>query len=134
MSLTKISIAANVAAPAVGIAGGAFVKWAGFDWAQFLVFAALMAASIAAGAFALYSEIQTQPGVSPEEVARQRRKIVGRSIAQHMLGMVFVYQTDSAVWVVVLVGLMLGGGPVMATMLKDLKNGLSGNVDPPDGT
>lgn len=130
MSFTKMT-AVNIVAPAVGIAGGAFVKWAGFDWAEFTVFALLMAASIAAGALALYAETQTKPGVSEEEIARQRRRIVGRSMAQYLLGMTFVYQTSSPVWAVVLVGLVLGGGPVVVKMLTDLRKVIAGDDKPP---
>ena len=133
MSFTKFSVVTNVVAPAMGIAGGAFVKWADLDWPKFIVFALLMAASLAAGAMALYAETQTKPGVSEEEVTRQRRRIIGRSMAQYLLGMTFVYQTNSPVWMVVLVGLVLGGGPVIMKMLSDLRKVISGDDKPPDG-
>lgn len=134
MSFTAKVMAANFAAPAIGVAGAAFGKAMGFNLWQFVIFSLLMAASIAAGGLALYSETQTKAGVSEEEVLRTRRRIIGSFIAKFLLGMVVVSQIDAKPWMVVMVGLGLGGGSVIWTMLADLRKGLSGDdVKPPDG-
>ena len=129
MSISKFMVA-NVAVPSVGAATAAFGKALGLDLMQFAVLAALMASSLAAGAYALYSETTARDGVSPDDARRMRRRIAGSFVAKFMLGLVVVYQIDAKPWMVVLIGLGLGGGTVIWTMLSDLRKGLA---DQPPG-
>lgn len=130
--VTFKTMGANAVGIGAGAGAAAFGKWAGFDLIEFALFAALMAVSIIAGALAAYSEKQASARVSADELKRTRTRMVGGMFAKYLLGMVIVYQIEALVWQVVLIGLVLGGGPVVIRMISEIRDVLGGSATDKD--
>ena len=124
--ITSKMMAANAAAPVVGVATAAFAKAYDLDIWGWVWVAAIVAGSIIAGAMALISEVQTQEGATAEEVTRVKRRVVGRFGAQFLLGMMVARYAEGDLRIIIPACLILGGGPVARKMVADLRKAVAG--------